>query len=201
VDEFSRNDPSLQVSQLVKKEGEGFLIARVFFDFDGVQDANANKINYNKVYIQPGNVALPYPDSPHVYFHNWDAFNPNPSNLFSKQQFDSAFTFFGSVSQFVHETKKVVTSAKPLTPQKRRLTTALSPSTKWAALKTQLLSVVDEVVQDQEGLPTTVTFLDGHGNWPLCKSKKCKVDGRYAVYGEQAKKKSQSTAPNAKTPI
>jgi len=124
VDEFSRNDSSLQVSQLVKKEGEGFLIARVFFDFDGVQDANANEINYNKVYIQPGNVALPYPDSPHVYFHNWDAFNPNPSNLFSKQQFDSAFTFFGSVSQFVHETKKVVTSAKPLTPQKRRPTTA-----------------------------------------------------------------------------
>ena len=51
VDEFSRNDPSLQVLQLVKKEGEGFLIAPVFFDFDGVQDANANEINYNKVYI------------------------------------------------------------------------------------------------------------------------------------------------------
>ena len=90
--------------------------------------------------------------------------NPNPSNLFSKQQFDSAFTFFGSVSQFVHETKKVVTSAKPLTPQKRRPTTALSPSTKRAALNTQLLSVVDEVVQDQEGLPATVTFLVGQGN-------------------------------------
>ena len=42
VDEFPCNDPSLQVSQLVKKEDEGFLIARVFFDFDGVQDANAN---------------------------------------------------------------------------------------------------------------------------------------------------------------
>ena len=171
MDEFSRNDSSLQVSQLVKKEGEGFLIARVFFDFDGVQDANANEINYKKVYIQPGNVALPYPDSPHVYFHNWDAFNPNPSNLFSKQQFDSAFTFFGSVSQFVHETKKVVTSAKPLTPQKRRLTTALSPSTKRTALKTQLISVVDEVVQDQEGLPATVTFLVGQGNWPFVNLK------------------------------
>ena len=61
MDEFSRNDSSLQVSQLVKKEGEGFLIARVFFDFDGVQDANANEINYNKVYIQPGVVTLPFP--------------------------------------------------------------------------------------------------------------------------------------------
>ena len=79
VDKFSRNDPSLQVSQLVKKEGEGFLIARVFFDFDGVQDANANEINYNKVYIQPGNVALPYPDSPHIYFHNWE---PQPEQPF-----------------------------------------------------------------------------------------------------------------------
>ena len=88
------------------KEGEGFLIARVFFDFDGVQDANANEINYKKVYIQPGNVALPYPDSPHVYFHNWDAFNPNPSNLFSKQQFDSAFTFSAvSVSSFMKQRK------------------------------------------------------------------------------------------------
>ena len=212
------------VSQLVQKEGEGFLIARVFFDFDDAQD-DANEINYKKVYIQPGVVTLPfpiqkdqpnflkcvwlpcvsadgdvsipcenqyqflYPDSPHIFFHNWDAFNPNPSHLFSKQQFDNGFTFFGSVNQFVRETNKVA-SAKPLTPQKRRATTALSPSTKRAALKTQLLSVVDEVVQDQEGLPTTVTFLDGQGNWPLCKSKKCKVDGRYAVYGEQAKKKA-----------
>ena len=102
---FSRNDSSLQVSQLVKKEGEGFLIARVFFDFDGVQDANASEINYKKVYIQPGNVALPYPDSPHVYFHNWDAFNPNPSNLFSKQQFDNGFTSAVSVSSFMKQRK------------------------------------------------------------------------------------------------
>ena len=96
---------------------------------------------------------------------------PTRATFFSKQQFDNAFTFFGSVSQFVHETKKVVTSAKPLTLQKRRPTTALSPSTKWTALKTQLLSVVDEVVQDQEGLPATVTFLVGQGNWPFVNLK------------------------------
>jgi len=94
-----------------------------------------------------------------------------PEQPFLKQQFDNAFTFFGSVSQFVHETKKVITSLKPLTLQKRRPTTALSPSTKRAALKTQLLSVVDEVVQDQEGLPATVTFLVGQGNWPFVNLK------------------------------
>ena len=49
------------VSQLFKKEGEGFLIARVFFDLDDAQDANANEINCNKVYIQPGVVTLPFP--------------------------------------------------------------------------------------------------------------------------------------------
>jgi len=55
------------VSQLVQKEGEGFLVARVFFDFDDAQD-DANEINYKKVYIQPGVVTIPDSERPAKLF-------------------------------------------------------------------------------------------------------------------------------------
>ena len=56
-------------------------------------------------------------------------------------------------------------------------------------MKSALLAIVDEVFESQDGMPMSVQFIDALGNWPLCRSKKCKELGKYAVYGEQAKKK------------
>ena len=32
-------------------------------------------------------------------------------------------------------------------------------------------------------------FLDSHGNWPLCRTTKCKKQNKYAVYSEFSNKK------------
>ena len=36
-------------------------------------------------------------NKPHIFFNTRDALNPNPSHMFSKQQFGNGFTYFGNV--------------------------------------------------------------------------------------------------------
>ena len=48
----------------------------------------------------------------------------------------------------------------------------------------QNLNVVQDVVQQAQAVPKPVLFLESVGNWPLCRTSKCKSLGRYAVYAE-----------------
>ena len=234
------------VLQLVNKEYEGFMLARLFFDFErdgeASEDESATNINYQKVFVQPGIVTLPYPiekgtfnclkcvwfacissdgdvsipcetqyqflseNKPFIIFNTWDAFNPNPSHMFSKQQFGNGCTYFANVDDFIAAPAQTLKSSpNPSRSLKRRKpeaasTNSIQASTPAASqssckrsnisnMKSTLLAIVDDVVEAQDGMPMSVHFLDAQGNWPLCRSKKCKELGKYAVYGEQAKKK------------
>ena len=56
-------------------------------------------------------------------------------------------------------------------------------------IKKQLLPVLEVVLEQVEGIPKQVQFLDARENWPLCKTQKCKKTGKYAVYSEGASQK------------
>ena len=56
-------------------------------------------------------------------------------------------------------------------------------------IKKQLLPVLEVVLDEVEGVPKQVHFLDSHGNWPLCRTTKCKKVNKYAVYSEHSNKK------------
>ena len=56
-------------------------------------------------------------------------------------------------------------------------------------IKKQLLPVLEVVLEQVEGIPKQVQFLDARGNWPLCKTQKCKKTGKYAVYSKEASQK------------
>ena len=55
--------------------------------------------------------------------------------------------------------------------------------------KKELLPVLEVVLEQVEGIPKQVQFLDACRNWPLCKTRKCKKTGKYAVYSEGASQK------------
>ena len=63
-------------------------------------------------------------------------------------------------------------------------------------IKKQLLPVLEVVLEQVDGIPKQVQFLDVHGNWPLCKTLKCKKTGKYAVYREVRSLQSKGLLEN-----
>ena len=61
---------------------------------------------------------------------------------------------------------------------------------KASAITDALMPVVEDVVKQLEnGMPKPSLFLDSQGNWPLCRSAKCKKARVYACYSEAINKK------------
>ena len=135
-----------------------------------------------------------------------DALNPNPCSLFSVQQFSNEFLLFPNLSYFLPESAS--SEPKPLPERiqskkqgdlfahtKRKLRSPSPPSEPKRGKKSSkdikacLLPVLSDVLESVAGVPKPVQFLDSAGNWPLCRTKKCKELGRYAAYSEQAGKK------------
>ena len=43
-----------------------------------------------------------------------------------------------------------------------------------ASIKVKLMPVLEDVLEEVEGVSKPMLLLDSHGNWPLCTSSKCK---------------------------
>ena len=56
-------------------------------------------------------------------------------------------------------------------------------------IKKQLLPVLEVVLEQVEGIPKQVHFLDARGNWSLFRTAKCTKSGKYAVYSDGASQK------------
>ena len=61
-------------------------------------------------------------------------------------------------------------SASPPVSEKMRRT--------GASIKKMPMPVLEDedVLEEVQGVPKPVLFLDSHGNWPLCRSSKCKKE-------------------------
>jgi len=50
--------------------------------------------------------------------------------------------------------------------------------------QSQLEAMKEQAMEGVEMLPRPIIFLDSNGNWPLCRTAKCKKTGKLAVYCE-----------------
>ena len=156
---------------------------------------------------------------PFLQLHSWDMLNANPTSVFSTQAYSNGLLLFPPLSAFIEDVNKSEqkiseekmanaidiskvksTSVKEVElrkdGEKSRKSSRRSPSPEAQQkkkrsmdIKKQLLPVLEVVLEQVEGIPKQVQFLDVHGNWPLCKTLKCKKTGKYAVYSEGASMK------------
>ena len=146
----------------------------------------------------PAEISLQHVASyePYVLSNSWDAVNPNPLALFSQQQWKRGLWFFTLPSDFGLDDQGVIpvqppalTEQPPHTSSKKRskeISSENNPKKKRTGRDTQsqLEAMKEQAMEGVEMLPRPIIFLDSNGNWPLCRTAKCKKTGKLAVYCE-----------------
>ena len=180
---------------------------------DPISDQYTNFLDVYWFSAKHKDITIPYEqqlqflalEPPHIQFHSWDALNPNPTSVFSAQAYVNGLLLFPPRSSFV-DIVQSVSEAKPAAHKQtksskeverarkgsRRSPASPPPQSKKQKsedIKKQLLPVLEVLLEQVEGVPKQVHFLDSHGNWPLCRITKCKKQNKYAVYSEFSNKK------------
>ena len=183
---------------------------------DPISDSYTNFLKVHWFAATHGDKSIPFENQlqylnyepPYVAFHSWDALNPRPTTVFSRQAYQNGLFIFPALKSLFPVQPELASEGKGALPSKlqsKKQTQAdatkksarrsASPPVSekkrrtGASIKEMLMPVLEDVLEEVQGVPKPVLFLDSHGNWPLCRSSKCKKEKKYAVYSEVAGKK------------
>ena len=110
----------------------------------------------------------------------------------------NTYLFFTLPSDFRLDDKRVIavqppptSEQPPLTSTTKKRSTETSPpdnipkkTRSGREIQSQLEAMKEKAMEGVEILPRPIIFLDTNGNWPLCRTAKCKKNGTLAVYCE-----------------
>ena len=133
-------------------------------------------------------------EPPYVAFHSWDALNPRPTTVFSRQSYQKGLFIFTALKSFFPVEPELESEDKGAPTKVQSKKQSQADTTKKSArrsdsppvsekktrigtsMKERLMPVLKDVLEEVQGVPKPVLFLGSHGNWPLCKSSKCKKE-------------------------